>query len=151
MTRSSFGQFRVPLDPARRPARGVERVVLGARPEAFEDAALAPDALPRIDVRVELLEELGAEVHAIFRVDAPQVVVTTRDTPDETAGLIPDDETSLFTARLDPRTTAPARGPMQLAVDPSGFHFFDASTGASLLAPQRTLSRSGRVPDGTDH
>jgi len=145
-----FGQFRVPLDPERRPARGVERAVLGARPEVFEDAALAPDSLPRIDVRVELLEELGAEVHAIFRVEGPRVVVTTRDTPDETAGLIPD-EAALFTARLDPRTTAPARGPMQLAVDPSGFHFFDASTGASLLAPQRTLSRSGPVSDGTDH
>jgi multiple sugar transport system ATP-binding protein len=143
-----FGQFRVPLEPGRRPARGIERAILGARPEAFEDAAIAPESLPRIDVRVELLEELGSEVHAIFRVDAQRVIVSTRDTPDETAGLVPE-ETSLFTARLDPRTRAPARGPFQLAVDPAGFHFFDVATGESLLAPQRSLVRAGR--DGTDH
>ncbi len=135
-----FGQFRVQLDPARRPASGVGRVVLGMRPEAFEDAALAPASLPRIDVRVELLEELGSEVHAIFSVAGPRVVVTTRDTQDETAGLIPD-ENARFTARLDPRTTAPARGPMQLAVDPSTFHFFDTSTGESLLAPTVLTTR----------
>src|SRR5256714_1175328 len=33
----AFGQFRVPLHPVRRPARGVDRVVLGIRPEAFDD------------------------------------------------------------------------------------------------------------------
>ena len=101
----SFGQFRVPLDPDRRPARDVERVVLGARPEAFEDAALAPDSPPaHRRARVELLEELGAEVHAIFRVDGPRVVVKTRDTPDETAGLIPDER-----PRSSPRASTRAR------------------------------------------
>src|SRR5216683_2055347 len=35
----AFGQFRVRLDPTRRPARGVDRVILGVRPEAFNDAA----------------------------------------------------------------------------------------------------------------
>ena len=34
-----FGQFRVRLDPARRPPPGVERVTLGVRPEAFESGA----------------------------------------------------------------------------------------------------------------
>src|SRR5204863_1438606 len=32
-----FGQFRLPLDARRRPPRGVERVVLGVRPETFDD------------------------------------------------------------------------------------------------------------------
>ena len=51
-----FGQFRVPLDPNRRPAPGVERVVLGVRPEAFNDAAFVTKQLPRIEVAVEVLE-----------------------------------------------------------------------------------------------
>ena len=34
----SFGQFRVPLDPGRRPTSGVDQVILGIRPEAFDDA-----------------------------------------------------------------------------------------------------------------
>src|SRR6267378_2633287 len=46
----AFGQFRVPLDPVRRPARGVDRVILGIRPEAFDDAAFAKNGLPRVDV-----------------------------------------------------------------------------------------------------
>src|SRR4029077_13681354 len=41
-----FGRYRVPLDPSRRPPAGTERVVLGIRPEAFEEAALAPPGLP---------------------------------------------------------------------------------------------------------
>ena len=140
----SFGQFRVPLNPQHRPERGVERVTLGVRPEGFEDSALAPSSLPRIAVTIELLEELGAEAHAMFRVGAPKIVVTTRDTPDETAGLIPD-ETALFTARLDPRTSAPRRGAFTLAVDPSGFHFFDAETGKALLARERSPARDGNT------
>src|SRR5437016_5871077 len=46
----AFGQFRIPLDPARRPPRGIDRVVLGVRPEAFDDAAFAKPQLPRLDV-----------------------------------------------------------------------------------------------------
>src|SRR5256886_12904665 len=42
----AFGQFRVPLDPVRRPAHGVDRIVLGIRPEAFDDAAFAKSGLP---------------------------------------------------------------------------------------------------------
>ena len=36
-----FGGFRVALDASRRPAVGVERVVLGVRPESFEESSLA--------------------------------------------------------------------------------------------------------------
>jgi hypothetical protein len=66
-----FGPYAVPLDPGSRPAvRG--RVVLGIRPEAFEDGALAAPHLPRIAVHVDVLEELGADTHACFRVEAPR-------------------------------------------------------------------------------
>src|SRR5215831_2570778 len=56
-----FGQFRVPLDSGRRPAAGVDRVVLGVRPEAFNDASHARPHLPRIEVTVDVLEELGSD------------------------------------------------------------------------------------------
>src|SRR5689334_21448918 len=61
-----FGQFRVPLDPARRPAHGVHRVVLGVRPEAFDDAAFAPPGRPRVEVTVDVLEELGSDSYVFF-------------------------------------------------------------------------------------
>ena len=129
----AFGQFRIPLDPARRPARGIDRVILGVRPEAFDDAAFAKSGLPRVDVTVEVLEELGSDAYVFFRVAAPRVTVESRDAADEEAGLLAEDD-SLFTARVDPATSGRIGAPLQLAVDPASFHFFDVQSGESLLA-----------------
>jgi multiple sugar transport system ATP-binding protein len=129
----AFGQFRVPLHPVRRPARGVDRVILGIRPEAFDDGAFAKNGLPRVDVTVEVLEELGSDSHVFFRVAAPRVTIESRDASDDDAGLLAEDD-SLFTARVDPATSGRIGAPLQLAVDPASFHFFDVETGESLLA-----------------
>ena len=132
----AFGQFRVPLDLVRRPASGTGRVVLGVRPEAFNDSDFAQQRLPRIDVTVDVLEELGSDTHAFFRVAAPRVTVETRDAPDDGASLLAEDD-SLFTARVDPATKGRVGAPLRLAVDPASFHFFDVRTGESLLPSQR--------------
>jgi multiple sugar transport system ATP-binding protein len=129
----SFGQFTVPLDPGRRPPAGVERVILGIRPEAFDAADAAP-ARPRLDVDVEVLEDLGADAHVFFRVDAPRIAVESHGVIEEEDTLLAE-ATSLFTARVDPATEAGVGSPLSLAVDPSRFHFFDAAGGDSLLAP----------------
>src|ERR1700687_3236212 len=126
----AFGQFRVPLDPVRRPARGVDRVILGMRPEAFDDAAFAKSGLPRIDVTVEVLEELGSDSHVFFRVAAPRVTIESRDAPDDETRILAEDD-SLFTARVDPATAAQVGAALALTVDPSSFHFFDVKTGES--------------------
>jgi multiple sugar transport system ATP-binding protein len=128
----TFGQFRVPLDPARRPLASVTDVVLGIRPEAFDDAAFTHKPLPRISVTVEVLEELGADSHAFFRVAAPRVTIESRDeTADDTTILAEHD--SLFTARVDPATRAKVGDALELVVDPASFHFFDVQSGRSLL------------------
>jgi multiple sugar transport system ATP-binding protein len=129
----AFGQFRVPLDPVRRPARGVGRVILGVRPEAFNDAAFAQAHLPRIGVTVDVLEELGSDSHVFFRVAAPRVTIESRNAFDEEASLLAEDD-SLFTARVDPATSGRIGAPLELALDPSSFHFFDVETGKSLLS-----------------
>jgi len=128
----AFGQFRVPLDPVRRPARGVDRVVLGVRPEAFNDAWVAPPRLPRIDVTVDVLEELGSDAYVFFHVAAPRVVVGSRTASEDEASIIAE-ENSRFVARVDPATRGRVGAPLELAVDPSSFHFFDVRTGESLL------------------
>jgi multiple sugar transport system ATP-binding protein len=128
----SFGQFRVPLDPVRRPARGVERVVLGVRPESFNDASVAPPRLPRIDVTVDVLEELGSDAYVFFRVAAPRVVVESRTASEDEASLLAGED-SRFAARVDPATMGRVGAPLELAVDPSSFHFFHFRTGESLV------------------
>jgi multiple sugar transport system ATP-binding protein len=122
-----FGQYRVPFRSA--PATG--RLVLGIRPESFEDAAFAP-GLPTIQVRVEVLEELGSDAHVFFHVDAPPMTAEVLEaSADE--GLLPADR-ALFTARVDARTRARVGETLELAVDPARFHFFDPQTGERLAA-----------------
>src|SRR6266852_656218 len=128
----AFGQFRVPLAPARRPPRDVTEVVLGIRPEAFDDAAFGQIQLPRIEATVEVLEELGSDSHVFFHVAAPRVTIELRDATIDDATILAEHD-SLFTARVDPATKAQAGRSLELAVDPAKFHFFDVGTGESLL------------------
>jgi multiple sugar transport system ATP-binding protein len=128
-----FGQFRIPLDPRRRPPRGVREVVLGIRPENFEDAAFARADLPRMDVEITVLEELGSDVHVFFGVDAPRISSEAVEAEGEEATLLAE-EKALFNARVDPRTRAEVGSHLALAVDPSRFHYFDPKSGKTLLA-----------------
>jgi len=121
---------RLPLDPARRPARTSGRVALGVRPEAFQDAERAPEALPRLSVRVEVVEQLGAELNLLFRVDAPPVAVDGQ--AGDEGGLVGDG--TLVVARVPDTTRAAPGERITLAVDPARLHFFDLDSGESLLA-----------------
>ena len=110
-------------------------MILGIRPETFEDAAFAPPELPTIDVEVVVLEELGSDAHVFFRVDATRVAVETLEGDEDDGADLVTDRGSLLNARVDPRTTARVGGSLRLAVDPARFHFFDPESGASLLLP----------------
>jgi multiple sugar transport system ATP-binding protein len=129
----SFGQFRVPLDRDRRPRSGIDRVVLGIRPETFNDAAHGRPQLPHVEVVVDVLEELGSDSFVFFHVAAPRVTIESLDLSEDEASLLVEEE-SFFTARVEATTSARVGAPLQLAVDPSTFHFFDLQTGESLLS-----------------
>jgi multiple sugar transport system ATP-binding protein len=128
-----FGQFRVPLAPDRRPPRGTTRVVLGIRPECFADAELVPSSPVTIEARVEVLEEVGADAYLFFEVDAPRITAETLEAGDE--GTLLAGDTSLFAARVDPRTRARVGEQIKLTVYPSGFHFFDPNKGVAMTSP----------------
>jgi multiple sugar transport system ATP-binding protein len=133
----AFAGYRIALPPALAPGAG--RVIAGLRPEAFEDGAFADPALPRIDVQVEVVEELGADTHVIFALDAPRVDVSeVREAAGDEDALVAV-EGAVFTARVDPGTKARPGAPLQLAVDPSRFHYFAPKTGLRL--------EPGRVPE----
>jgi len=128
-----FGQFRAPLDERRRPPKAHDRVVLGVRPESFEDAALASRDLPTIDAEVAVLEELGSDAHIFFHVDAARVTAETFEASDEDEATLLPEPSALLNARVDPRTAARVGESVRLALDPARFHFFDSGTGASLV------------------
>jgi multiple sugar transport system ATP-binding protein len=135
-----FGDQRVPLARDRRPSAAGGRIVLGLRPEAFEDAAFATPGLPQLDVDVSVLEELGSDLHAIFSLDIPPVstddVLQAADSDDS---LLVADRT-LLTARIDLRSAARAGAPLRLALDPAAFHFFDPETGANVTGASVPLA-----------
>ena len=128
-----FGQYRVPLDPARRAATRSGRVVLGIRPESFEDAAFASGDVPTLDVEVAVVEELGSDAHVFFRVHAPPVTPEVLEAEGEDAARLVPEAHALVNARVHPATVARPGGSLRVAVDPRRFHFFDPDTGASLL------------------
>jgi multiple sugar transport system ATP-binding protein len=132
----ALGHLRIPLtDDNRPPVAPGETLIVGIRPEAFEDVAFAEPDLPQFDVTVRVLEELGADSQVFFEVDTEPVVVeeALSDEGDETGLLAEERGRALFAARVDPRTSARVGGTIRLAVDPSRLYFFSPETGESLV------------------
>jgi multiple sugar transport system ATP-binding protein len=112
-----FGDHAVPLPPVGAPRH----------------AAHADASLPRLDVRIEVVEQLGADTYVIFTVAAPRVDVAEihEAAGDEEHGLVAM-EGSLFTARVDPGTGARPGATLRLALDPARIHYFDPVSGLRL-------------------
>jgi multiple sugar transport system ATP-binding protein len=132
----TFGQFRVTLPPGVRPAVSGERVVLGIRPESFEDAAFA-SGQPTLEVGVEVVEDLGSDANVFFHVDAPPITAEILEASAD-SGLLAVDR-ALFAARVDPRSEARPGRRLELSVDPGRFHFFDAESGERLATATSEL------------
>ena len=101
-------------------------VVVGIRPEAFEDAAVTADnGAPRLTATVSLTEALGSDLLLHFPLDAPSVEAGD---PDALEGI----EDRMVIARVHPRSTARPGATVELAVDTEGLHFFDPQTEAAI-------------------
>jgi multiple sugar transport system ATP-binding protein len=114
-------------------------VMLGIRPEDFEDASIDSDAPPdrRLKVTSDLIEPLGSEMLVYFSSDAPAVVssAVTADSgadAEVTLGGEDDDGRSRLVARIDPRSRISTGSEVELAVDTSRLYFFDKETGEAV-------------------
>ena len=110
-------------------------VAMGIRSEDLHPAELRPE-LPRITARLELIEALGSETMAFFRIDARTIrgiAVATGDAVEEVLG-----EEGIAAARPNLVAAFPPRVALQIgdevaiAVDVEHAHFFDEETGAAL-------------------
>src|SRR5262249_13528137 len=129
---ASFGGLRIPLD-GEPLVNGT--VILGIRPQSFEDAAFADPSLPTMEVEATVVEELGSESHVIFPIAAPPVDVESvlaASDEGERAMLIADDDRSLFTAEVSEASKVRPGQRIRLALDPSRFHYFDIENGTAL-------------------
>jgi multiple sugar transport system ATP-binding protein len=126
-----------------RPALGSytgKKVILGIRPEDFEDAQHAPDrpSDERLRGEVNLREALGSEIMVHFKVDAKQALTDdvrelAKDVGEEAAAeeAAASGETTLV-GRFDPRSQLKERETATVAVDTRNLHFFDPDSGAGI-------------------
>jgi multiple sugar transport system ATP-binding protein len=136
-SRVVFGGHSLPM-PEHAPSHLQGDVVLGIRPSAFFETD--DRDLPSMPVEVALVEELGSEAHLLFNVRAPRVTSDDALAASSEAGdalgpslLLTEEGSTQFTAAVDSTTTATVGSRVNLAVDPQEFHFFDPTTGSSLL------------------
>jgi multiple sugar transport system ATP-binding protein len=146
--RVRFAEHDIPL-ASDSPLSGAARdVILGVRPTAFafDDPRAEPD-WPRIEVTIELVEELGDEVQVGFAVDAPRVEAEAVRAAAETADadedrLLVDDRRTRFTASLDGRRAVRTGERVRLALDARDLHFFDPASGATLARDTVSAGRA---------
>ncbi len=139
----TFGDHRLTVDDrAARNRSGLKdyigrTVLLGIRPEDFEDASIDTDAPQdrRLKVTCDLTEPLGAEVLVYFSTSATRVVssaVAADAGEDADVYLGGDDgdgaDKTRLVARVSPRTRIAEGSTFELAVDTSRLYFFDADT-----------------------
>ncbi len=127
-----FAGQRIPLAPEHVPETQQQELVLGIRPESFEDARFADPSLPQLEVEVTVLEDLGSDALVVFHLDATPVHTEELQQEQDEETLLAR-EGAKFTARVDVATDARPGAPLRLALDPAGFHYFDRETGVSYL------------------
>jgi multiple sugar transport system ATP-binding protein len=135
----------LPLDDRMRRAleeRNAPReVIVGLRPEAFEDASLARETGgPLVTATVDVLESLGSDAYVYFSAEGGPVttaeleeLATDSGARDTGAGA-----GQQIVARLNAATRAREGAPVDLRVDMGKAHVFDPSTGTNLTHPEST-------------
>ncbi|MDC0606371.1 sn-glycerol-3-phosphate ABC transporter ATP-binding protein UgpC [Acidimicrobiia bacterium] len=113
-----------------------KQIVLGIRPEAFEDSVYAKDSeyTESISIKVTLLEQLGSDSYIHFYKDIKPVQTEAIEEilADEGEDIsVLGDETK-FIARINPNSTVKEGEEINLSIDPSKLHFFDPESGNAL-------------------
>lgn len=117
-----------------------ENVIVGVRPEHIQDAALI-DAYQRIraltfQVKVNLVESLGADKYLYFTTESPAVHSVQVDELAEVEGESALHENQ-FVARVPAESKVAIGQSVELAFDTARLAVFDADSGANLTIPHR--------------
>ena len=114
-----------------------QKIVLGIRPEAFEDSVYANDKefTERINIDVSLLEQLGSDTYIHFYKDIPPVQTKAIEEilADEGEDISALGTETKFIARINPNATIEEGQNINLAIDPSKLHYFDPDSGLAIV------------------
>jgi multiple sugar transport system ATP-binding protein len=127
---------------AARPESPVD-VIIGIRPEQFEDARLVQRSGVTFTGTVDILESMGSEKFAYFTlesgaVESEHLAEIARDSGTEELG-----GGTQLVAALDPKTTAREGATIELSFDPAAIHLFEPASGDNLAEAPLAATASG--------
>jgi multiple sugar transport system ATP-binding protein len=137
--RTPIGDLRLAEEISRRleagDGGGRRGVIVGIRPEHFEDAMLVtlPATGHIFRAKIEVLEALGSDSYAHFTVDSPRISSSELEELADETSVASSAEGVEVVARLAAASAIKQRQEAQLWVDTSQLHLFDQETGRSLL------------------
>ena len=113
-----------------------KEIVMGIRPEAFEDGNYANvnEFSESIKVSVSLLEQLGSDSYIHFYKDIKPVQTEAIEEilADEGEDISVLGDNTKFIARINPNSTVVEGEEIELKIDPSKLHFFNPESGDAL-------------------
>jgi multiple sugar transport system ATP-binding protein len=136
-----LGTVRIPDSVRRRlesgPGGGRSGVVVGLRPEDFEDAAIVGDRGQGVTfkAKIDVLESMGSEFYAYFVVESERVASRELEELASDAGAadLPQQSGSQITARLDAASQVRQGQETELWFNSEHIHLFDPESGQTLL------------------
>jgi multiple sugar transport system ATP-binding protein len=138
-TELPFGEVEIPEHLRKTLEGGSRAVIVGVRPESFEDASLVGDAKERgssFSVQVDLVESMGSELYAYFSLETAGVESDHLRELAEDAGTadVSGGDSGQIVARLDAASKVRRGEQAELWVDTTKLYFFDPESGESLDA-----------------
>ena len=110
-----------------------QEIVLGIRPEAFEDSnyANSKEFSEKLNIGVSLIEQLGSDSYIHFYKDIKPVQTDAIEEilADEGEDLSVLGDNTKFIARINPNSSVIEGENIELKVDPSKLHFFEPENG----------------------
>ena len=125
---------------------GRHGVIVGIRPEHFEDANLVtpPASGHTFRTRIEVLEALGSDSYAHFTVDSPPISSSELEELADETGVDSSADGVQIVARLAAASGLKQGQNAELWVDTSQLYLFDHETGRSLLRSGLEVPTPGR-------
>jgi multiple sugar transport system ATP-binding protein len=141
---TSDGRVKLPIgevDAGETVNAGGGKVVVGLRPESFEDASIVGDSVKErgiaFEAEVDLVESLGSDLYAYFHVESEgveseQLADLVGDSLDETGAANLREGEEQIVARLDASSKVRRGERIELWTDTTRLHLFDPDSGESL-------------------
>ena len=113
-----------------------QEIVVGIRPEAFEDSVYANDKefSEQVSIEITLLEQLGSDTYVHFYKDIKPVQTKAIEEilADEGEDISVLGTQTKFIARINPNSTVEEGQKINLALDPTKLHYFDPESGLAI-------------------